>query len=283
MPWGVAAGALGGALISAYGANQAANTQANADNQASQIQQNMFNTIRGQEQPYINSGYSTLGELMNGFGAPSGSSGTSGGYPTSSGSYPGNGYTATPSGGIQQLMTNSPSSNGVSYTGSSMVNPKVGSMGQVGVGGNSIQPRTAIGTTPTVNAPTSSGGIPTGYFNETFNPSSMASDPAYQFALKQGNQNITNGSAPTVGALSGANQKALTSFDVGTTNQWENQYYNQFVNNQNSIFSRLSAIAGLGQNAATQTGNNGAQLGSGIAQSTAAAGAAQAGLAMVVI
>jgi len=134
-----------------------------------------------------------------------------------------------------------------------------------------------LGLSGTAGAQVGNTGQTNGSLNATFDPNSVASNPGYQFAVNQGNQATTNANTPTEGALSGANQKALTNFDVGTANTYENQYFNQFQTQQNNIFSRLSAISGLGQNAATQTGNAGAQLGTGAAQSTAAAGAATAG------
>jgi hypothetical protein len=69
----------------------------------------------------------------------------------------------------------------------------------------------------------------------------------------------------------------LTSFNVGTANQYYGQYFNQFQQQQNNIFSRLSGIAGLGQNAASNVGTSGTQLGGGIAQAQAAAAGSTAG------
>jgi hypothetical protein len=121
-------------------------------------------------------------------------------------------------------------------------------------------------------------GLPNGYLTQTFNPtqSQLENYPGYKFALQQGGQATRNADTPGMGALSGAALKDLTSFNVGTANQYYGQYFNQFQQQQNNIFSRLSAIAGLGQNAASNTGTAGTQLGTGMAQSQAAAGASQA-------
>jgi hypothetical protein len=53
--------------------------------------------------------------------------------------------------------------------------------------------------------------------------------------------------------------------------------FNRYNTTQNNIFGRLSGIAGLGQNAAANVGNNGTTLGTGVAQSQAAQGASLAG------
>ena len=136
-----------------------------------------------------------------------------------------------------------------------------------GLLGESGTPGTTVGDT----------GLQQGFLTQQFDPNSLNGNPAYEFALQQGGQATRNADTPGVGALSGAALKDLTNFDVGTANQYENQYYNQFQTNQNNIFNRLSAIAGLGQNAAANVGNNGAQLGTGIAQAEAGEAASTAG------
>jgi hypothetical protein len=118
------------------------------------------------------------------------------------------------------------------------------------------------------------GGLKNGYLNSTFNPTQDQLDnyPGYQFALKTGGQAVRNADTPGIGALSGAALKDLTNFNVGTANQYYGQYFNQDQTQKNSIYNRLSQIAGLGQSAAAGVGNSGTQLGTGIAGAQAAAG-----------
>lgn len=72
----VAAAIAGGAIvaggISAAGAESAAGTEASADKNAQAISLNEFNTITGQEAPYLQSGYGALGQLnyLQGIGTP---------------------------------------------------------------------------------------------------------------------------------------------------------------------------------------------------------------------
>lgn len=199
----IVGGAVIGSVVTAQGAKSAANTQAAAQDQASANQMAMFNTIQGQEQPFMNAGVTATNQL-SGMLQP-------GGY-----------------------------LNNQSYTPFS------------------------------------------------FDPSSLENSPGYQFAQKQGLAAVANNEAPNVGALSGPALKALTQFSTGTAAQYYNDYFNQALNKyatnfntqqtqQNNIFSRLSAIAGLGQNAASNTGTAGTQLGIGSAQALAGAGASQAG------
>lgn len=128
----------------------------------------------------------------------------------------------------------------------------------------------------------SSGGVPNGYLTEQFNPTQaqLNAYPGYQFQLQTGGQALENANTPGVGALSGAALKSLMSFNQGTAASNYQNYFNQFQTQQNNIFNRLSGIASLGQNAAGQLGNNGAQLGTGIAQAqAAAAGSIASGIA----
>lgn len=204
----VAGGAVASGVIGAVGAESAASTQAAAQEQAAQIQQNEFNTVTQQEQPFISAGQNATNSLQELLGLKPGGSG--------------NGY-----------------------------------LSQAGP------------------APFS------------FDPSSITSSPGYQFSQTQGLQQTQNALAPNVGALSGPTLQALTNYATGNAEQYYNNYYNQalgaYTTNfntqqtaQNNIFSRLSSIAGLGQNAAGNLGNTGAQLASGVASATAGAGASQA-------
>ena len=96
MPWGFAAAAVGslaGGAISAGGAEGAAQTQAQAAEQAQQISENEFNTITGQEQPWMTSGLGAQSQLnyLLGTGTPGDSAGAYG-QPTTASSSTAGGY-----------------------------------------------------------------------------------------------------------------------------------------------------------------------------------------------
>lgn len=200
----IAGGAVASGVIGASGAQSAADTQANAQQQASQTQLGMFNTINGQEQPFMQAGYGATSALNSLLGL----------------------------------------------------------------------------------APGGAAGLPNGYLTQTmapFDASTITNSPGYQFAQKQGLSAVTNAEAPLVGAMSGPALKALTNFSTGTAGQYYNDYFNQYNTSfnqqqtqQQNLFSRLSNLAGLGQNAASNTGTAGVNLGTGAAQAIAGAGASQA-------
>ncbi|MDA8254375.1 MAG: DNA transfer protein p32 [Betaproteobacteria bacterium] len=121
------------------------------------------------------------------------------------------------------------------------------------------------------------GGLGNGYLTQQFTPQTFLNSPQYQFQQQQGAQAIRNADTPGVGALSGAALKDLMNFNQGLASTYYGNYFNMQQTAQNNIFSRLSGLAGLGQNAATQVGTSGTQLGTGIAQAQAGAGASLAG------
>jgi len=149
---------------------------------------------------------------------------------------------------------------------------------QAGYGAtNSLQNLMGLGSAPAGGTDPSTG-LPVGYLAQTFNPTQAQLNqyPGYQFALQTGDQAIQNQSTPGAGALSGQTLKSLMNFNQQTANSNYGTYFNQFQTQQNNVYQRLSALAGLGENAAAGVGNSGTQLGIGAAQSTAAAGASSA-------
>ncbi len=201
MPLGAVGWAVVGAgALGAVGSYEAGKQQAKGQQTAANTQQHMFDTITGQEQPFLNAGYGATTSLQN------------------------------------------------------LLYGKQG------------------GTDPGT-------GLANGYLTQQFNPTQQQLDqyPGYQFALKTGGQAVRNADTPGVGALSGAALKDLTNFNVGTANQYYGQYFNQFQQQQNNIFDRLSNIASMGQNAAGNLGSVGSTLGTGIAQAQAGEAASRAG------
>lgn len=192
MPWGVAVAAG----IGAVGSIVAGGEQASGQKQAAATQQQMFNTINSQEQPFMQAGYgatSKLGDLL-------GTSGNAG---------------ATGYGSLTSNFT------------------------------------------------------PQDFLNNQ--------DPGYQFQLQTGGQALRNADTPGVGSLSGAALKDLMSFNQNMASTGYQNAFNRFQTQQNNVFGRLSGIAGLGQNAASNTGTAGTSLGTGIGQAQAAAAGSQAG------
>lgn len=233
----IGVGAVASSEIGSSAAKSAANTQAGAAENAQAISQNEFNTITNQEQPFMQGGYGALSALNYGLGI--GGGGQSVTTPNLNGYDPSSGYTIGGGGSIGRLL---PGGGTTSTTGTS---------GSPGPGfGSLIAPFTA----------------------DTFKQYS----PAYQFQLQQGVQGTLNGEAASNGALSGAAQKDLMSYNQNLANTSFNNAFNQYQTQQGNIYSRLAGIAQLGQNAAANTGQQGTSLAGQAAQSAQNIGSAQA-------
>lgn len=261
------AGLIGGA-ISASGAESAAQTQANAANNAQQISQQEFNTITQQNAPFMQSGYGALSQLdyLLGIG-------------------PNPGATAAP--GAPQAGVGAPQP---STTGAPGLDPSSGY--QIGLGGTIS--RGLVGGAPAAAGSAPPGSLP-GYPGPSSAPvtgstaggygsllQSFTADtfkqysPAYQFQLQQGQQGVLNADAGSQGALSGATMKDLIGYNQNLANTSFNNAFNQYQTQQGNIFNRLSGIAQLGQASANNTGQQGTALAGQAAQSATNIGTALA-------
>ena len=111
---------------------------------------------------------------------------------------------------------------------------------------------------------------PDGYFNQTYTGQDIYSDPSYQFRLQQGQDAIQSSAAAQGGLLSGATLKALQNYGQDSASQEYGNAYNRFNADQTNRYNRLSNLVGIGQNAAAQVGNAGAQTAQAIANNTMA-------------
>ena len=111
---------------------------------------------------------------------------------------------------------------------------------------------------------------PDGYFNQTYTGQDIYSDPSYQFRLQQGQDAIQSSAAAQGGLLSGATLKALQGYGQNMASQEYSNAYNRFNADQTNRYNRLSNLVGIGQNAAAQVGNAGAQTAQAVANNTMA-------------
>jgi hypothetical protein len=99
-------------------------------------------------------------------------------------------------------------------------------------------------------------------------------DPGYAFQLQQGTQALMNSAAADSGALSGAALKDLLKYNQDYAGTAYNDAFNRYQAQQGNIFSRLSSLATLGQNAAAGVGAQGTNLAGNAGQAISNAGAA---------
>lgn len=107
-----------------------------------------------------------------------------------------------------------------------------------------------------------------GYFNQTYDGQDIYSDPSYQFRLQQGQDSIESSAAARGSLVSGATLKSLLNYGQESASQEYGNAYNRFNADQTNRYNRLSNLVGVGQNAAAQVGNAGAQTSQAIANNT---------------
>ena len=109
-----------------------------------------------------------------------------------------------------------------------------------------------------------------GQFTQTFQPSDLTMDPSYKWRLEQGNKNLSASAAARGMLGSGQNLKDITDYGQGAASQEYGNAYNRFMNNQNTLYNRLAGLAGVGQAATNEIGNQGAQTAGNIGANTMA-------------
>jgi hypothetical protein len=118
MTW-VAVAIGGAAVVGAVASNQGAKKQADAAKKGAKLQMDQFNTLNGQQQPFIQSGYGAVSKLntLLGIGGP-----PSGGSPSGTGAPPvtANAYQPRPNGGMQQVIPPAPQSFGAPQDASNL-------------------------------------------------------------------------------------------------------------------------------------------------------------------
>jgi hypothetical protein len=99
-------------------------------------------------------------------------------------------------------------------------------------------------------------------------------DPGYAFELQQGTQSLQNAASAGSGAFSGAALKDLLGYSQNFARTGYNDAFNRHQVQTGNIFSRLSDIAHLGQNAAAGVGSQGTALAGNAGQMISNAGSA---------
>jgi len=259
---------LAGSAISANGAKSAANTQSAALTAGQQVQQNEFNTITAQEQPFIQGGYGALNQLNYLMGIPGQQPQVSQTGPSYGGTAGGN----TIGGGGNRPGNGPGYQTGWSPGGGLQVMPS-GAGTQVAAQQSGAQASTQAGQPPAGQA------VPGGYgsLNAPFTADMMKQySPAYQFQLQQGGQGVLNQSSANTGSESGAAMKDLMGYNQNLANTAFNNAFNQYNTQQGNTYNRLMGVSTLGQNAAANLGTQGTTIAGNQSQLLASQGAANA-------
>lgn len=111
-----------------------------------------------------------------------------------------------------------------------------------------------------------------------FNPTmeQLAATPGYQFTLQQGMNAVNNSNSALGWGDSGPGAKGIADYAAGLASQTYQQQYNNYWNQNKSIYDMLMGPTQLGENAAAQQGSFATALGGQLGSNIIGAGNAQA-------
>lgn len=115
-----------------------------------------------------------------------------------------------------------------------------------------------------------------GAFDRPFDASQLASDPGYQFRMAEGQKALERSAAARGMLASGGTMKGLNRYAQGYASDEFNNAYARHRGDLTDRFNRLAAISGVGQQAAQNLGQLGAQHSGQMSNLYGALGNAQA-------
>ena len=106
----------------------------------------------------------------------------------------------------------------------------------------------------------SAGTAAGGDFNRDFTLADFNRDPGYQFRMNQGRDALESSASARGSLLGGGTLKALDRYGQDYASGEYGNARSRFINDRETRFGRLSAIAGIGQTAVRDTANQGTAL-----------------------
>lgn len=257
----VGGASLVGGYMNAKGAKDAAKASAGGADRSAQVQLDMFNQSRADNEPFRQAGLTGLQEYMTLLGLPT--SGVSqaattssiptewfgaGNIPTANSTL----YASDPSyrAAWDQAVLEHQRGFGKGYTKDSSFDAIQNRLQQL------YKPQTQ----------TTAGGAPGTSLTQAQAFDRFRNQPGYQFGLDQGVKALESSAAASGGLFSGKAGKALTQFGQNYADQ---QGYTPYMN-------RLASLAGIGQTATGQNNQIGMQTASNVGQAYQNAGNARA-------
>lgn len=115
------------------------------------------------------------------------------------------------------------------------------------------------------------GSLMKNFTNEDFEK-----DPGYQFRMDEGMKGVEGGAAARGGLLSGAALKAIQKYGQGFASNEFGNAYSRYTNDQTNNYNRLAGLVNSGQGATNQMSNTAGQFAQNNANAMGAYGNAQA-------
>lgn len=307
------AGPVLGGIMGSDAASSAADAQVQAAQNASQVQQNEFNQIQKNLQPWMTSGQNanallsaflgmpmqsqTYGQIYNQL-LPQFTTTSQSQAPASISAGPGTVPTVNPH-NFSEILRAAGQGDSASQAALDRVRSAdqyVLSYGESS-DGNSNPTRIPVSSfsQPTTTNSVNTAGLNAAVQNALAQQSQMSGaassieglglkpfaydesqDPMAQTMLKFGSQAIANQRSALGGVNSGTTLQALSDYGQQTAASSYQQEYNNYYNRLNQIYSMLSGVSQSGQNAAAGVGNAGISTGNALASNALGAGNAQA-------
>lgn len=256
-----AVASIGGALIGANAAGDAADAQSASSAAATAAQREMFDKQVELQAPFRNAGLSANNRLMHLLGLSTGTSAASA-APT---------YAQIRAELAPKYTKQGPATFADPYNNIEG-SPGVKTIDEAGLNA-AIQKRLASYRPPQQSNPTDADY---GSLMRDFSMADFEADPGYQFRMDEGTRAVEGGAAARGGLLSGAAQKALQKYGQGMASQEYGNAFNRFTGQQTNKYNRLAGIVNTGQGATNQVSNAAGQFGQQQANNLIGAGNAQA-------
>ena len=240
MPWVAAAGAVVGSIVNSNAVGSAANQQAGAARDATELQSQQFQQQQRNQQPWLDAGGSGISRLQQLLGLQNKATFNSDAY-----------LTANPDARAWLAAKQAEGDPKTAFDHFTLAN--------------------AAGDT----RQGSYGGADFGSLTKNYTGESLTSDPGYQFGLREGTRATERSESAKGGQFSGATLKALQRFGTDYGGTKFNEGFNRDASQKDRLFNQLSGISGTGQIASNQL----AQAGQNYANQASSAlyGAANAG------
>lgn len=269
-----------GGLLSSGSASDAAQTQSDAANQATASQERMFKLVNDQQTPFRQAGNTALNALLYGTGLTDGTNNSSNqtfgtnaplSYDAWAAMHPNNGLVQN----SPELSTYARLIQGANSNGTAKGPTQEGYQQYLNsLPQNTNVNQTSAGAVNPSNVPNLGSGSLTHQFNADDLKTNLA--PSYNFMLNQGIGALQNSAAAKGGLISGNSLRDINNYAQDYASTGYQQAYNNFNQNQNNIFSRLSQIAGYGPAANTSIAQAASSFSPGIASTIQGAGQARA-------
>jgi hypothetical protein len=114
------------------------------------------------------------------------------------------------------------------------------------------------------------GTMDPGYFTQEFSNDEFYRDPSYQFRLDEGMRALRAQQASGGNRFGSQSLKDITNFAQGAASQEYGSAYDRYMRNRQTVYDRLSNLAGLSSNTASAVSSAGQGFGANIASNTMA-------------